>query len=149
MNKWLLSLLAVALCGVCSCARADDVAEARKAFDLFVQYSKTADKRLLDLFAPDVSVTLAADTGKETQDMVMPTETFRQIVQESIDAKDGSNDTYNDVKCVQEGSTVKLTCTRTESDSSKPEPFLLIYAKDAAGQFTIKAVKMTVSRPQG
>ena len=148
MNKRLLSILAV-LCCACPSARADNVDDVKKAFDTFVQYSKTADKRLLDLFAPEVSVTVAGDTGKGTQDMVIPTETFRQMVQESIDAKDGDTDTYADVKCVQDGDTVKLTCTRTEGDSGKPEPFLLIYAKDASGHFTIKALKMTVARPQG
>ncbi len=64
-------------------------------------------------------------------------------MQESIDAKDGNNDTYEDVKCGQEGDTLKLTCTRKEDGTGEPEPFLLIYAKDAKGHLTIKAVRMT------
>ena len=147
MNRRLLCLLA-ALCCLCSPARADDVADVRKAFDLYVQYNKTADKRLLDLFAPDVSVTIAGDTGRGTQDLVMPTETFRQMVQESITAKDGSNETYNDVKYTPEGDMVKVTGVCTQS-GDKPEPFVFVYAKDAQGKFVIKAMKMTVDRPNG
>lgn len=147
MHKILLTLAAVWCCAL-SVARADDTAEARKAFDLFVQYSKVADARLLDLFAEDVSVTLAYDSGKETQDAVLPTETFRQIVRESIAAKDGDKDDYEDVKCAQEGDLVKLTCTRVEDGTKAREPFLLVYGKDAAGHLKIKAMKMTVPEPK-
>ena len=147
MSKRLFCLLA-ALCCLCSTVRADDVADVRKAFDLYVQYNKIADKRLLDLFAPDVSVTIAGDTGKGKQDLVMPAETFRQMVQESIKAKDGSNETYNDVKYTPENDTVKVTGTCTQS-GDKPEPFVFVYAKDVQGKFVIKALKMTVDRPHG
>lgn len=147
VNKRCLGLL-LALCLVCFSARADDVAEVRKAFESFVQYSKTADARLLDAFSPDLSVTQVIDTGKEKQDTVIPAATFLQIVRESIEMKDGSTDAYSDVKYTQEGDTVKVTCTCTPSDD-KPEPFSLVYQKDAAGRFKIKAMRTTVYRPLG
>ncbi len=133
---------------IASAVRADDAADARKAFDLFVQYSRVADARLLELFTDDVSVTLAYDSGKETHDTVMPTETFRQIVKDSIAMKDGDKDSYEDVKCTQEGELVKLTCMRVEDGTKVREPFLLVYGKDATGRFRIKALKMTVPEPK-
>ena len=137
-------LVVVAAGCVCSSVRADDKADAQKAFDLFVQYSKVADKRLLDLFAPDVSVTLVHHKGESTWDVVLPTDQFFDIVKESIAAKDGDNDAYDEVKCESAGDTVKLTCKRVESGTGKREPFLLIYGKDAAGRCVIKAMKMTL-----
>ena len=125
--------------------RADDVAEAQKAFDTFVQYAKADDDRFPDLFAADVSVTLVFDTGKETRDMVLPPEKFREMVKQGIAKKSSVTDTYEDVKYTPEGQTVKLTCTRTDGRTGKRGAFLLIYGRDAAGHLAIAAMKMTLA----
>lgn len=143
MCKILLTLAAVLWCGV-SVARADDVAAVRQAFDLFVQYQKTDDEHSLDLFAEDVSVTLTFDTGKETRDMNLPSDKFRELLSQEIAKKHGNPDTYEDVKLAQEGDTVKVTSTLLYSASGKREPFVAIYAKDASGHFKVKALKVTV-----
>lgn len=142
MRKILLTLAAV-LCAF-SVARADDVAEVRRAFDLFVQYQKTDDARILDLFVQDVSVTLTLDTGKETRDMSLPADTFRELVTQDIAKKRGNQDTFEEVKYTEEGDTVKVTSTLLHSGSGKRGPFLAIYGKDASGHFKIKALKVTV-----
>ena len=142
VNKLLLSIVAV-LCAV-SVVRADDTAEAKAAFDTFVLYQRTDDERTPDLFAPDVSVTLILDTGKEARDVVLPPEKFRQMVTQEIAKKQGSKDVYEDVKCVQEGDTVKVTSTILYAGSGKRGPFLAIYGRDGAGRFKIKAVKVTI-----
>ena len=51
----LLAILAVSLCCICGFVRADDAADVRKAFDTFVQYTKTDDEHTPDLFAPDIA----------------------------------------------------------------------------------------------
>ena len=144
MNKTLLSILAMVCCAV-SPLQADDVADARKAFDFFVQYQKTDDEKMLDLFAPDISVTLTFDTGKETRDMVLPADTFREIVKGGLARKNGTKDAYEDVKCTQEGDTVKLTATLVDGKTGKKGPFVAVYAKDGSGNLTIKAMKVTLA----
>ncbi len=130
-------------CGLVS-ARADGLTEVRRAFDLLVQYQKTDDERSLDLFARDISVTLTLDTGKETRDMTLPADTFRELVSQDIAGKHGNKDTYEDVKYAQQGDTVKVTSTLLHGSSGKRRPFLAIYGKDKAGHFKIKALKLTV-----
>ena len=142
MKKLLLSVLA-AMC-VVSVVRADDAADARKAFDLFVQYQKTDDEKMLDLFAPDISVTLTFDTGKETRDMALPADTFRELVQAGIAKKDGSTDTYEDIQCAPAGDTVKLTATLVDGKTGKRGPFVAVYAKDGSGKLKIKAMKVNI-----
>ncbi len=141
--------LAAVFCVLAAVVRADDVAEARKQFDLFRQYARTNDGKLLDLFAPDISVTLTFQAGTGPgQDTVLPAATFRDAVQQSLDRKDNDNSTYKDVVFKQEGDTVRLTCTRVDDKSGFTGPFLAIYGKDESGRLKMKAMKFTMPPPE-
>ncbi len=142
MYKAILFAL-VALCGVLSSVRADDEADARKAFDTFVLYAKTHDKRLIDLFAPDVSASLTLDTGKEKMDQVMSADEFREFVKQGVNEKEDGKDTYENVKCEQDGNLVKLTCTCLDAESGRRVPLVLIYKKDDSAHLQISVIKIT------
>ena len=148
MRRWFPLLVALVFCA-CLPARADDAAEAQKQFDLFRQYARANDEKLLDLFAPDISVTFTvrSENGPE-RDTVLPAATFRDTVQRSLDRKDSNSNTYKDVQITQEGDTVKLTCTRMDEKTGFTGPFLAIYGKDASGQLKMKAMKFSVPPPK-
>ncbi len=148
MRKLFLVLAALVLCAA-SAVRADDVAEAQKQFDLFRQYARTDDEKLLDLFDADISVTITinSDKGTPVHDTVLPASTFRDLTRQSIEKKAGSRDTYKDLEFKQEGDTVRLTCARVDEKTGFSGPFLAIYGKDAAGQLKIKAMKFSVPPP--
>ena len=119
------------------------MADARKAFDEFVQYAKADDERFLDLFSSDVSVTMVFDTGKEARDIVVPSEKFLALVKQGLAEKTGNTDTYEGVQYAPENGTVKLTATRIDGKTAAHGAFVLIYGKDNAGQLVIKAMKVT------
>ena len=136
-------MLASVFC-ICAAVRADDVAEAQKQFDLFRQYAKTDDEKLLDLFAPDISVTITINSDKgPVHDTVLPAPAFQDLVRQNLDKKAGNQDTYKEVEFKQEGDTVRLTCTRVDEKTGFTGPFLVIYGKDAEGQLKIKAMKFS------
>ena len=146
MKKLFLTAILCALAAVV--VRADDVAEAQKQFDLFRQYARTNDEKLLDLFAPDISVTLTFQPGMgPVQETVLPAAAFRDAVEQSLAKKDSSTSTYKDVVFKQEGDTVRLTCTRVDDKTGFTGPFLAIYGKDESGQIKMKAMKFTVPPP--
>ena len=141
--------LAAVFCVLAAVARADDTAEAQKQFDLFRQYARTNDEKLLDLFAPDISVTLTFQAGMgAAQDTVLPAAAFRDAVEQSLTRKDTNTNTYKDVVFKQEGDTVRLTCTRVDDKSGFTGPFVAIYGKDESGQFKMKAMKFTMPPPK-
>lgn len=146
----LLFAVAALVFGVCATVvRADDVAEAQKQFDLFRQYARTNDEKLLDLFAPDISVTFTVRTEHgPVQDTVLPASTFRDTVQQSLARKEDNSNTYKDLEFKQEGDTVRLACTRVDEKTGFTGPFLAIYGKDASGQWKMKAMKFTVPPPK-
>ena len=148
MKKLLLLVAALAFC-VCPLLRADDVADAQKAFDLFRQYTRTDDKKLLDLFADDLSVTITINSERgPAHDTVLPAATFRDLTRQSLEKKQGNNNTYKDLYFKQEGDTVRLTCTRTDDKAGFTGPFLAIYGKDTTGQLKMKAMKFSVPPPK-
>ena len=148
MKKLFLMAAALLLCFAAVVVRADDVAEAQKQFDLFRQYARTNDEKLLDLFAPDISVTLTFQAGMgPAQDTVLPAATFRDAVEQSLARKDTATSTYKDVAFKQEGDTVRLTCTRVDDKTGFTGQFLAIYGKDEAGQLKMKAMKFNVPPP--
>ena len=148
MKKLLLLLVALLLCAR-PAVRADDAAEAQKAFDLFRQYTRTDDEKLLDLFADDLSVTITINTERgPVQDTVLPAATFRDLTRKSIEKKRGNSNTYKDLDFKQEGDTVRLTCTRVDDKTGFTGPFLAIYGKDATGQLKMKAMKFSVPPPK-
>ena len=143
MKRLFLAMAALVLCA-CATVRADDVAEAQKQFDLFRQYSKTDDEKLLDLFAPDISVTITINSDKgPVHDTVLPASTFQDLVRQNLDKKAGNNGTYKEVEFKQEGDTVRMTCTRVDEKTGFTGPFLVIFGKDAAGQLKMKAMKFS------
>ena len=144
MKTLWLTVAALVLCAL-SAARADDVAEAQRQFDLFRQYARTNDEKLLDLFAADISVTFTvqADMGPAL-DTTLPAPTFRDTVEQSLARKEGNSNSYKDLKFEQEGDTVKLTCTRVDEKTGFTGPFVAVYGKDEAGQFKMRAMKFTV-----
>ncbi len=140
MSRTLL-VAALLMWGASAPLRADDVADARKAFDLYVQYSGRADKRVLDLFARDVSVVNARFYGKEEQDVVIAPERFFQILKDAIDSDSPDKSKYEDIRCIAENGLVKLTCTMINSGTGDHEPTVLVYQRDKAGQMKIKAMR--------
>ena len=118
-------------------ARADDIADAKAAFATMIEYQKSDDVRTLDLFAQDCAVTFTFTDGKATRVVALPTAAFRQMLQKSLDAKQGNQDVYEDVKYTQEGPSVRVDSTIVYHDTGKREPFSVLYVRDN-GAFKIK-----------
>lgn len=141
-------MVVVSLCFACHRVRGDDAADVRKAFDTFVQYTKTDDERTLDLFTQDVATTFYYDAGQGTREMTLPADTFRETIKKSLAKKEGNLDTYEDIECKQDGDTVKLTCTLIDGKTGGHAPLIMIYVKDGSGEFKIKAMRLKVPPPK-
>ena len=141
-------LVVAVLCLAGSLVRADDAADVRKAFDTFVQYTKTDDERTLDLFTPDIAVTFYYDAGRGIHEMTLPTDKFREMVTQSLAKKEGNSDQYENIECNPDGDTVKLTCTLIAGKTGEHAPLNLVYVKDGSGAFKIKAMRLKVPPPK-
>ncbi len=114
--------------------------DARKAFDLYVQYGHTADKRMLDLYEPDVSVVNARFYGREEQDVVIPAKRYFDIMKDAIANKGVSTTRYEDVQCVAEKGQVRITFIAIE-EGGEHDPTALLYGRDKSGRMKIRAMK--------
>ena len=126
MKTIYIALLLSALTGT---LKADDLADAKTAFNLLREYQKTDDIRSVDLFSLEVSVTFILTDGTAYQTNDIPAETFFHILREGIAQKKGNNETYKNVKFVKRDSVVVLDCMVVHADSKKAEPLHLEYAK--------------------
>ncbi len=139
MNKRWILLLAALCCG-CLRVRADDIEDARKAFDLYVQYGQTADKRMLDLYESDVTVINARYYGREEQDVVIPAKRYFDIMKDAIANKGVSTAKYEDIQCVAEKGRVQITFVAIE-EGGEHDPTALLYGRDKSGRMKIRAVR--------
>ena len=140
--KTLITLLAIAL--ISSTAIADDLADAKKAFATLTEYQKTDDERSPDLFSKDCAVTFAFSDGTNEKAAVIPTEVFIETMKKEIAKKKGSEETYEEVKYLQEASGIRVTATVRYPKSGRKGPFSVLYRRDSDGVLRIHEFKATV-----
>jgi hypothetical protein len=129
-------------------AWADDIADAKAAFETLQEYQQSDDPRMLDLFAKDVSVTMLVSDGKDVRPTYLPRADFFASLKRELLQKKGNKDVYENVKFVQEGADVRLTTTMLDASTGKRGPVTLLYARDKEGVLRIKEMKVTVHSPR-
>ena len=135
----------VAWCGVPP-VRADDIAEVRREFQAYIEYQRTDDERLLDQLASDMAVTIILVHPKgDTETLQLTAAQFRKVIADALSQKTGSKDAYEKIGYAPVANGVLVTCTVLQADMRKRVPFSVVYARDEAGRFKMKLVKMTIA----
>jgi hypothetical protein len=129
----LLSLLLL-----CSISRADDIADAQSEFTKLVEYQKTDDDRIVDLFWADCSVEMTKMEGGVQKTRTIPMDAFRRMLLQANSLKTGTRDKYENVKFEKDGDFVWMRATLVDGKSGKRGPFLLKYARGSDGHMKIK-----------
>ena len=147
MKRLFLLLLAVSACF--SVRAADDMADAKAAFETLQAYQKADDIRALDLFATNCIIRLKTINDLEEKTMFIEVAAFREILKDSITKKEGKLDQYEDVKYLADGFSVKVTATVIHVGSVKPGSFIASYERDGNGVLKIQELKVTtyVAKP--
>lgn len=142
-----LSFFALLLFSLATVARADDLADAKAAFETLYLYQKTDDSRLLDLFAPDIAVTVMLTYQDQVRPEYQPRAQFLATLKKALARKEGTKDTYVDTKYVQEGTGVRVTSTLVDGVTGKRGPIIVLYTRDAKGELKIKEMRITAHTP--
>jgi hypothetical protein len=126
---------------------ADDVADAKNAFETLIQYQKQDDIRALDLFAPHCLVVYKViDAKLETNTITIPMEAFRASLKAEIAKKQGNKDEYRNVQYTTDGFSVTVTASLYSPDTGKESPFLAKYGRDSDKKMKIEEMRVTVLR---
>jgi hypothetical protein len=143
------TLLAVALLPLLSqFCRADDVADAKTEFATFLQYQKTDDPKILDMFTKDCVVKMTMTDGTREQSQVIPTAAFLQMITDALPKKEGNHDKYENITAKQDGVLVRVQCTLSFTDmNGKQEPFAVAFTRDTDGKLRIKEFSITLPAP--
>ena len=147
MKKLFFVLLVVLGCW--SVNAADDMADAKMAFETLQAYQKTDDIRALDLFATNCIIRLKTINDQEEKTMFIEPAAFREILKDSIAKKEGNLDKYEDVKFSADGFSVKVTAAVIHVGAVKPGSFIASYERDGNGVLKIQELKITtyVAKP--
>ena len=147
MKKSFFVLLVVLGCW--SVNAADDMADAKLAFETLQAYQKTDDIRALDLFATNCIIRLKTINDLEEKTMFIEPAAFREILKDSIAKKEGNLDKYEDVKFSADGFSVKVTAAVIHVGAVKPGSFIASYERDGNGVLKIQELKITtyVAKP--
>ena len=122
---------------------ADDVADAKVAFDTLQTYQKTDDLRALDLFATNCVIRFRTISALEDKTMFIQPAAFRDLLKAGIAKKEGSQEKYDDVKFSADGFAVKVTATVLHPGDIKPGEFMISYERDGDGALKIQELKVT------
>ena len=147
MKKSFFVLLVVLGCW--SVNAADDMADAKAAFETLQAYQKTDDIRALDLFATNCIIRLKTINDLEEKTMFIEPAAFREILKDSIAKKEGNLDKYEDVEFSADGFSVKVTAAVIHVGTVKPGSFIASYERDGKGVLKIQELKITtyVAKP--
>ena len=147
MKKLFFVLLVVLGCW--SVNAADDMADAKAAFETLQAYQKTDDIRALDLFATNCIIRLKTINDLEEKTMFIEPAAFREILKDSIAKKEGNLDKYEDVEFSADGFSVKVTAAVIHVGTVKPGSFIASYERDGKGVLKIQELKITtyVAKP--
>lgn len=140
--------LLLALLAWCSISFADDLADAKAAFETLKSYQKSDDIRALDLFATNCLVTLTFIQGTNEHQVFVPPDAYREMLKKGIALKQGDNNSYEDVKCSRDGYMVKVTAMIHYADTGRRGPFMAIYGRDDDGILKIKELHVTTFVPK-
>jgi hypothetical protein len=133
--KWFACLSLLLLC---SPSRADDIADAQVEFTKLVEYQKTDDDRVVDLFWADCSVEMTTMENGVQKTRGIPMDAFRKMLLRANSLKKGTRDKYENVKFEKDGDFVWMRATLVDGKSGKRGPFLLKYVRESGGLMKIK-----------
>ena len=139
--KFSLSLALVLL--TCLVGYADDLADAKKAFQTLLEYQKTDDVRSLDLFATNCTARFILTDGNQSVTNALSGEVFRTELSRQIAKKEGNRDQYDNVEYKVTGNSVVV-----ESDVRFAAPvnrghLILEYRRDPEGVLRIVEMQIT------
>jgi len=83
--------------------------------------------------------------GKVRHTKVVPLSAFREAVKEGVVSKEGSKDTYENVKFSRKGKNVMVTATVRQETSDKPGSFFAVYGRDDKRTLRIQELKITIN----
>lgn len=143
-------LLLLAASAYFSVRAADDMADAKAAFETLQTYQKADDIRALDLFATNCIIRLKTINDLEEKTMFIEAAAFREILKDSITKKEGNLDKYENVKFSADEFSVKVTAAVIHVGSVKPGSLIASYERDGNGVLKIQELKVTtyVAKPE-
>lgn len=144
MKTW-IALLAALL--VPLSAIADNLADAKKAFETLLAYQKTDDERSLDLFSNKCVAKVGVTDGEKEQTTVIPLEKFLDDLKKQIARKSGSTETYEDVKYSQEGDAIRVDAKVRSVKPATRGALALVYRRDSDEVMRIHEFNMTFYIP--
>jgi hypothetical protein len=128
-------------------ALADDLADAKKAFETLIAYQKTDDERSLDLFSKKCVAKIVVTNGEKEQTKTIPTDKFLDDLKGQIAKKSGSSETYENIKYSEEGDGVRVDAGVVSAKNPVKSRLALLYRRDEDRVMRIHEFKMIFEVP--
>jgi len=141
MKKSLL-IIALLFSGMVA-VQADDISDAKAAFQTLIQYQKSDDPNSLGLFTPTCAITYTFTDGTNTKDVPVPMLSYSAMISKAISEKKGNHDTYENPTFTKNGNTVTVNATVMTEDK-KAEPITIVYMRDQNGEMAITQLHVVV-----
>jgi hypothetical protein len=125
-------------------AFADDLSDARKAFETLIEYQRTDDERSPDLFSKRCNIAFVLSDGTNEKTELMSIEAFIEQIKAQLPLKKGATETYEDVKFAQESLGIRVTGNLRYLPTGRKAPFSAVYRRDADGVLRIQEFRIPV-----
>jgi hypothetical protein len=122
----------------------NNLADAKAAFQDFVEYHRASSPVMMDLFLPDCAVTYTYVAGAQTKTVHIPMIRYAAMIDAANKAKKGTHDQFENPNFAVSGVHVIVTTTVVAADSRRLDALKLVYARDQTGQMSIKEMDVTV-----
>jgi hypothetical protein len=149
MTRFIATLISLFIAAAGHAAESDQLAEARRVFQRFVQLSHAYDVQVADLYAETASIkNKRLYPNGQVRELSMPAAQYKELIRNAMPVAKarGDRSTYSDLKFTVEGKGVRITGTRFSELKQYSSPMSLLVEPSASGSWLI-VEELTESRP--
>lgn len=149
MMRFVAALISLLMAAAGHAAESDQLAEAQRFFQRFVQLSHAFDAQVADLYTDTATIrNRRHDPTGQVRELGMPAAQYKALIRNAMPlAKTrGDRNTYSDLKFTVEGKGVRITGTRFSELKQYSSPMSLLVEPSASGSWLI-VEELTESRP--
>lgn len=149
MFRLIATVIALVIAATGYAAESDQIAQARRLFQNYVQLSQAFDVEVAELYADEANIkNKRIYPDGQVRELTMPAPRYKELVRTAMPlAKTrGDRNTYSDLQFTTEGKGVRITGTRFSELKQYASPVSLLVQPSSAGTWLI-VEEITESRP--